>query len=422
MESIIHDSMTSYLISNNLISNHQHGFLKKRSTLSNLLESTRQWLSSLNSGKSTDVIFVDFAKAFDSVSHSKLLHKLKSYGIHGKLLDWIAAWLSGRTQSVKLGSSFSIPRSVLSGILQGTVLGPLLFLLYINDLVDIIPSEAHPTLFADDLKLFSDTTPLFNSASSSGISSPLLQDSLNKLLFWTQLWQLPISIPKCSVLSISNSKLLIPRSYFIGSHQLPQVTNCSDLGVVINNQLTFSCHILSTVKKAYIQSALISRCFLSRDAHNLKLAFCTYVRPILEYASPIWSPYIQKDITLLENVQRRFTKSISKLHNLPYTTRLHSLDIPSLSCRRIQTDLATVYRILHHHTFLEPSLYFTSRLSSITRGHPFTLCKPVVRLNSSKFAFLSRVIDHWNSLPLAVVNAGSISAFKARLKCIDFSI
>ena len=112
MESIIHDSMSSYLLSNDLISDSQHGFLKKRSTLSNLLYSTRHWLSSLNSGKSTDVIYVDFAKAFDSVSHTKLLHKLSSYGISGHLHSWISAWLSGGTQSVKLGSSFSTPKSV----------------------------------------------------------------------------------------------------------------------------------------------------------------------------------------------------------------------------------------------------------------------------------------------------------------------
>ena len=235
MESIIHESMSSYLLSNNLISDSQHGFLKKRSTLSNLLYSVRHWLSSLNSGKSTDVIYVDFAKAFDSVSHSKLLHKLISYGVSGKLHAWISAWLSGRTQTVKLGSSFSSPKSVLSGILQGSVLGPLLFLIYINDLIDLLPPDSHPTLFADDLKLFSDTSPVFIPGSKSLVASRLLQCSLDQLLLWSTLWQLPVSIPKCSILSISNSKLVRSRHYLIGNHPLPQVTTCSDLGVIINH-------------------------------------------------------------------------------------------------------------------------------------------------------------------------------------------
>jgi hypothetical protein len=188
----------------------------------------------------------------------------------------------------------------------------------------------------------------------------------------------------------------------------------------MDTHLSFSHHILSTAKKASRQSALILRCFLSRDADNLKLAFCTYVRPIVEYASPIWSPHTQKDTDLLENVQRRFTKSISKLHYLPYTARLSSLNIPTLACRRTHIDLCTVFRILHHFTNLNPTIYFTLRLSSVTRGHPFTLCKPPARLDSCKFSFFSRVIDLWNSLPIVVVEAGSVSAFKARLKRVSF--
>ena len=127
--------------------------------LTNLLSCSRHWLSSLDSGKSTDVIYIDFAKAFDSVSHSKLLHKLKSYNNLSKLFDWISAWLTGRTQSVKIHNFFSTLKSVLSGILQGSVLGPLLFLLFINDLCDSISPDVHLTFFADDLKLSLTTFP-----------------------------------------------------------------------------------------------------------------------------------------------------------------------------------------------------------------------------------------------------------------------
>ena len=418
MESIIHDQMSVFLLSNNLISEHQHGFLKNRSTISNLLDSTRKWLASLNAGRSTDIVYIDFAKAFDSVSHPKLLLKLKAYGIDGKLLAWISAWLSGRTQSVRLGDFFSLPLPVLSGILQGSVLGPLLFLLFINDLIDIIPPEANPTLFADDLKLFSDMVSDPVGSSLSSVSSPLIQTALDLLHLWSQLWQLPISIPKCSVLSISNSKKPLPRSYTIDVHILPQVTSCPDLGVVVDDKLSFSCHILSATKKAYRKSALISRCFHSKNATNLKRAFCSYVRPILEYASQVWSPHTLKNISLLENVQRRFTKTISRLHFSPYPLRLSSLSIPSLAHRRIHIDLCTVYRILHHHIFLDSSVFFSLRTSSITRGHPFTLCKQLVRLDTSKFAFCARVIDVWNALPIAVVSAGSITAFKAMIKTV----
>ena len=359
MESIIHDSLSHYLLSNNLLSNHQHGFIKSRSTLTNLLSSLRHWLTSLDSGNSTDVLYIDFAKAFDSVSHSKLLHKLKSYNILGKLHNWIAAWLTGRSQSVKIQNIFSSFKSVLSGILQGSVLGPLLFLVFINDLCDLIPPEAHPTFFADDLKLFSDETPILSGFLPNHVSSTLLQNALDILLYWSNLWQLPISLPKCSVLSISNSKSPKPRIYSLGNTNLPQVRSCSDLGVIIDDKLTFSNHILSTTKKAYTQSAMMSRCFLSKNPHLLTRAFTSYVRPILEYASPVWSPHFTKDIDSLERVQRRFTKSFHNLRSLPYSTRIERLNLQPLHIRRLNIDLTTCYRLIHELTHLDSTLFFT---------------------------------------------------------------
>jgi hypothetical protein len=418
MESIIHDHLTHFLLTNHLISDCQHGFLKSRSTITNLLSSIRHWLTSLNAGKSTDIIFIDFSKAFDSVSHPKLLHKLLSYGVRGKLYNWISAWLTGRTQTVKLEHSFSNPKPVVSGVLQGSVLGPLLFLIYINDLVKYLPANANPTLFADDLKLFSDQVPVTTSRSPFCVSSVLLQEALNKLADWSRLWQLSVNIEKCSVLSISNFKSPKKRSYTFCSNIIHQVSSCSDLGVLVDDKLSFSSHIISMVKKAYRQSFLISRCFISKNSNILKKAFCTYVRPLLEYASQIWSPHCHKDITLIENVQRRFSKTIPNLHCLAYSTRLARLKLPSLYIRRCQLDLCTVYRILHHHIFLESSLFFTLRPTLNIRGHPFTLRIPLTRLNSSKFSFQSRIIKPWNSLPLSVVSVNTLHLFKFKLRCV----
>ena len=166
---------------------------------------------------------------------------------------------------------------------------------------------------------------------------------------------------------------------------------------------------------------LLSRCFVSKNPSLLKTAFSTYVRPILEYASPVWSPHLAKNITLLESVQRRFTKSIRNLRNIPYTSRLARLELTTLSLRRIHIDLCTCYRILHGLTVLNSSNFFTFR-NSTNRGHPFSLIKPLVRLDSSKFSFHSRVIDTWNALPLAVVNAETIHSFKLKLKLITIHL
>ena len=160
----------------------------------------------------------------------------------------------------------------------------------------------------------------------------------------------------------------------------------------------------------------MSRCFLSKNPYLLTRAFSTYVRPILEYASPIWSPHLRRDIDSLEKVQRRFTKTFHNLRFLPYNIRLERLNLQSVSLRHSNLDLCTCYRLLHHLTHLDPLLFVSPRNHSVTRGHPFTLTKPIVRLNSSKYSFFSRIVDPWNALPLAVVSFLTLPSFKYKLK------
>ena len=160
----------------------------------------------------------------------------------------------------------------------------------------------------------------------------------------------------------------------------------------------------------------MSRCFLSKNPHLLTRAFTSYVRPILEYASPIWSPHFTKDIDALERVQRRFTKSFHNLRSLPYSTRIERLDLQPLHTRRLNIDLTTCYRLIHELTHLDSTLFFTLRPHSVTRGHPFTLTKPLVRLNTNKFSFFSRTIDPWNNLSLIPATFGSLPAFKFKFK------
>ena len=247
----------------------------------------------------------------------------------------------------------------------------------------------------------------------------MLQLSLNHISNWSKLWQLSIASNKRSCLSISNKKSESLRLYLIDSLPIPQVESCCDLGILIDDRLSFSAHILSVAKKASSKSFLIRRCFQSKNPSLLSSAFTSYVCPILEYLSPIWSPHSVKDVDIIENVQRRFTKLFPHLRSLPYSTRLTRLGLSSLQARRIKSDLCSCYKITYSLTVLNPLIYFTPRTYNVTRGHPFMLCKPPVRLNSSKFSFFSRVIDHWNSLPNNTVSAGTFSSFKARLKSIQ---
>jgi hypothetical protein len=192
----------------------------------------------------------------------------------------------------------------------------------------------------------------------------------------------------------------------------------------LDSKLTFSAHIASISRKAYYKSKLISRCFLSKNLSLLKLAFTSYVRPLLEYAIPIWSPYLAKHISIIENVQRRFTKYIPGLFSLPYNLRLRRLDLDTLYHRRNQFDLFICYRIYHSLYHLNSNLFFSRRTIYLTRtNHQKMLIPPnMLHYNVCFHSFRSRVVPVWNSLPNSVVSAGTFSAFKARIKLMHLPV
>ena len=204
MERVIKDQLLTFLTSNSHISPNQHAFIAHHSTATNLLECTNDWSIAINSSNSVDIIYIDFSKAFDSIVFDKLLYKLSLYGISGNLLNWIEHFLKGRSQCVAVDGCLPAVSEVLSGVPQGSVLGPVLFLIFINDIIDICSGEVTIKLFADDAKLYSVIT------SSNHLASLSLQRSLDNLITWSSIWQLYINIIKCNLLTIvdSNNHLL----------------------------------------------------------------------------------------------------------------------------------------------------------------------------------------------------------------------
>ena len=413
-ETTIRKDMLTFFEVNNVINKDQHGFLSKHSTCTNLIETINDWSLNVINGHSTRVAYIDFAKAFDTVCHSKLIFKLQQLGISGRLLGSIESFLSGRSQKVVINGSQSKSVMLTSGVPQGSVLGPLLFIVYINDLSDIFPNNIISKYFADDAKIYTEVKSL------DDIDN--LQFSLDDLADWANKWQLNISIKKCFVVDVLQRQSS-DRFYnnTLVDTELDCVTSCKDLGVTVDDKLKFHEHVSSIVSEAKRKSFLIYRCFNCKTIKSLLLGYKSYVLPSLNYCSPAWSPCTVHDIILLESVQRNFTRKLPGLKYLSYSDRLKYLNLPSLELRRLCNDLVFCYKILHNQVQGPPDRYGLTLSDRTSRGHNLKLAKQNASLDVRKNFFAARIFNIWNGLPTIVVNASSVHSFKSLLHKVDLS-
>ena len=408
MEKILKDQIMQHLMNEKLLSKHQHGFMGKRSTVTQLLCYLDKCADSISDSKVVDVIYFDFAKAFDTVPHRRLLKKLNAYGIKGKELDWIKSFLSDRHQSVKVNGKLSKKCKVLSGVPQGSVLGPLLFVIYINDLPEVTNSKMY--LFADDTKLVEEINNVDDAIR--------LQQDIDAMEKWSNDWLLRFHPDKCHVLTIGkfwNIKHSHP--YAIGGSVLEHVDQEKDLGVIIDGELTFDEHIFSKIKKANSIVGLISRSFDFLSPEMFRTLFMAFVRPHLEYAQAVWSPRLIKHIDAIENVQRRATRLVSGYKNYSYEDRLRSINLPSLKIRRKIGDMVEVYKHLHVYDKSSASQKFVLRTRP-HRQHNHELQKNFANDGVRGYQTNSlyyRSVDPWNNLPDYVVDAPSVTKFKEAL-------
>lgn len=412
-ERLVQQQLLQYLYHHKLITRHQHGFLARHSTCTQLLECINDWSLALRNRHAVDAVYFDFAKAFDTVSHTKLLQKLSCYGINGSLLNIISNFLNDRCQRVVLPDGTSDSKIVTSGVPQGSVLGPLLFLLYINDIADYFTDKVCIKLFADDIKIYfeivNDTDPA------------IFQSSINYISEWADIWQLQLAPAKCQHIRVGLARNATNVQYSLNNNILSTADKCRDLGVIVDSHLTFNEHIDSIVSRAHLRASQILRCFASKDPETLFKAFTTYVRPLLEYCSPVWSPVTIGNINRIESVQRRFTKRLNGLAFVPYDERLLLLNAERLEIRRLRTDLITCYKIMHGYVDMTVNDFFTFNTNSNTRGHPFKLFVPDSRINARAHFFCVNVISLWNDLPDHIVCSVSLNCFVSQLKNFDLS-
>ena len=406
MEHIIHSSIISHLDSTNVLTDTQHGFRKNRSCVSQLIMTVNDLAKSLNEAKQVDSILLDFSKAFDKVDHDKLCQKLEHYGIRGKAHSWVKNYLANRTQTVVINGENSESAPVVSGVPQGTVLGPLLFLVYINDLPDLVNCKIR--LFADDALIYRTIDSIQDAL--------LLQNDLAKLITWESNWSMEFNPDKCKVLRITNKRKTINQSYIMHNQILEVVDSAKYLGVHIHKKLSWNVHVNHTIKKANK-----TRCFLQRNlkscSSEVKLqCYKTYVRPILEYASVVWDPHTTTNVDKLEMAQRKAARFIHNdwRYTSSPTVMLQNLNLKPLWQRRRENKVKYMHKILHG------SVASLATMAPRARNVNLRLIPIHARILSYQHSFLPSTINLWNNLPISIINDNNFDSFAKQIQAHSF--
>jgi hypothetical protein len=411
LESIIRDRIVDHLVRNGLIKESQHGFMNGKSCCTNLLEYLEEATRAADEGKPFDMVFLDFAKAFDKVPRERLLLKMRSHGLGEDVLAWIRAWLTGRTQRVVLNGRSSSWKEVLSGVPQGSVLGPILFLIFINDLED--GTEG----LVDIIRKFADDTKLGHKVGTQEARENL-QKALDALCAWSDKWGMEFNIGKCKTMHIGHNNP--QHTYTMKGQALQKTSDETDIGVKVTSTLKPSAQCQRAARTAQTVLSQLGRAFHYRDRHIFVRLYVQYVRPHLEFASPAWSPWQEADKECLEKVQKRAVSMISGLASALYEERLKELGLTTLEERRHQLDMLQTYKILAGRDKVDKRKWFvmSSESDRQTRAtaDPLSIRIPANRLEIRRQFYSQRVPDQWNKIPLEIRKAPTPWAFKRAYK------
>lgn len=422
--------MLNHLEKHNTLTNLNHGFRSGYSCTTQLLVTTEDLINNYDKNIQIDMAILDFSKAFDTVPHNKLLNKLESYGINGNINKWLTEFLTNRNMRVVVEGEHSKYVHVESGVPQGTVLGPLLFLCHINDLPNSVKSQVR--LFADDCLLYRQI--------KTANDHQILQEDLAKLESWADTWGMKFNAKKCYIMSIKQKSSFF---YQLDKHILEKVNTNPYLGLTISDDLKWSSHINKIANKASCTLGFLRRNLRQCPQECKKLAYLAMVRSVLEYGSVIWDPYTNKDIDRLESIQKRaarFIKHDYRSREKGCVTRmLEDLKLEPLQERRKHQRLVMFYRVveglvpaLQELDYLQPNrnkrrirakVFSDCESQNIvkkqeinnTRGYNVTPGNTDIK----RYSFFERTTIDWNHLEEKTVRIKTVEGFASALQQCD---
>ena len=388
LEHIVHSTTMDFLDSNKILTPFQHGFRQGRSCESQLLTTLNDFTKTLNTSNQTDAVLLDFSKAFDKVDHKILLSKIDNMGIQGPLHDWMSSFLKDRLQFVIVDGSISNPCKVLSGVPQGTVLGPLFFLIYINDIQDNLSPGTFLRLFADDSLLYR----VINSINDTII----LQKDLDQLQKWEKLNKMEFHPGKCQFLRITNKRQPIINKYNIHNTILCEFSSAKYLGITIDSSINWRDNTNNVYKKASFLLSFLERNFHKCPQNVKENLFNALVRPILEYGCCAWDPYRICQIEKLELINKRAARFITGNNIREHGNsrkNMMSLGWSPLSERRAKIKLIMFHKIINKQIHIPTDDLIPNRRK------PLNYCIPQSTVDSHLYSFYQSTIRLWNSHP-----------------------
>ena len=409
MERCVHKYLYNYIVENKLLTTFQSGFIKGDSTVNQLVYIYNDICKALDEGKEVRAVFCDISKAFDRVWHRGLLFKLSRLGIQDSLLNWFSSYLSSRKQRVVYANSTSDWLSINAGVPQGSILGPLLFLIYINDIIDNINCK---------IRLFADDTSLYIIVDSPVTAANTINNDLDTIYNWSKTWLVSFNPSKTESMLFSNKhhKTVHPTLY-MNHVAIEQLDSHKHLGITLSSDLKWNSHISIILKTAWRRIGILRSLKFILSRVNLERMYISFVRPLLEYGDVIWdncTSYLKNSIESIQHEAARIVVGATKLcsiHNL-----LSDLKWDSLAERRRKHKLILFYKMQNNISpaYLSDLIPAPPQTSYSLRNNSNT---PTIHSRTQIYhsSFLPSTIRDWNSLPAATKNKPTLESFKSAL-------